>query len=127
MHIAERSPGVDVERIGRWLWRAVILAALLNIALIAALVVTQGEIPGVWRGGSNIAPGVLVRVAGAGLVARAAPDPGAAIVGDLPDGGTVRISGEAVQGPDGLWWPVEVETGEALTAGFVPESWLRAQ
>ena len=112
--------------IGRRLWQAVILAAVLNVILVAALLMTRGEIPGIWEAGESIRPGASVRIAGAGLVARAAPDTESAIVADLPDGGTVRISGEPVEGDDGLWWPVEVDTATGTVNGYVPESWVQA-
>jgi hypothetical protein len=67
-----------------------------------------------------------VRIAGAGLVARAAPDPQSAIVANLPDGGTVQITGELVQGDDGSWWPVTVDTATGAASGYVPESWVQA-
>jgi hypothetical protein len=99
---------------------------VLNVILIAALLITRGEIPGIWDAGGSIRPGASVRIAGAGLVARAAPDTDSAIVADLPDGGSVRISGEPVQGDEGLWWPVEVDTATGAVDGYVPESWVQA-
>jgi hypothetical protein len=104
----------------------VILAAVLNVILIAALLITRGEIPGIWQAGESIRPGATVRIAGAGLVARAAPDMESAIVADLPDGGSVRINGEPVQGDDGLWLPVEVDSPSGAVNGYVPESWVQA-
>ena len=121
-----RMHGNDLQTLGRRLWQAVILAAVLNVILIAALLVTRGEIPVVWNAGDSIGPGATVRVAGAGLVARAAPDPQSAIVANLPDGGTVQITGELVQGADGAWWPVSVETATGPVSGYVPESWVQA-
>ena len=108
-----RSPGRD-------------LAAVLNVILIAALLITRGEIPGIWHAGESIRPGASVRIAGTGLVARAAPDLESAIVADLPDGGSVRISGEPVEGDDGLWLPVEVDSPSGGVKGYVPESWVQA-
>jgi hypothetical protein len=49
-----------------------------------------------------------------------------AIVADLPDGGSVRINGEPVQGDDGLWLPVEVDSPSGAVNGYVPESWVQA-
>ena len=121
-----RSRGIDLDVLGRRLWQAVILAAVLNVVLIVALLATRGEVPGVWNSGTAVGPGASVRIAGAGLVARAAPDTSAAIVADLPEGGTVQISGEPVTGDDGLWWPVEVETDAGAVNGYVPESWVQA-
>jgi serine/threonine protein kinase len=121
-----RSRGIDLDVLGRRLWQAVILAAVLNVVLIVALLATRGEVPGVWNSGAAVGPGASVRIAGAGLVARAAPDTSAAIVADLPEGGTVQISGEPVTGDDGLWWPVEVETDAGAVNGYVPESWVQA-
>ena len=121
-----RSRSRDLAVVGRWLWQAVILAAVLNVILIAVLLMTRGEIPGIWDAGGSIRPGASVRIAGAGLVARAAPDTDSAIVADLPDGGSVRISGEPVQGDEGLWWPVEVDTATGAVDGYVPETWVQA-
>jgi hypothetical protein len=90
------------------------------------LLMTRGEIPGIWRAGESIRPGASVQIAGAGLVARAAPDTESAIVADLPDGESVQISGEPVQGDEGLWWPIEVETATGTVDGYVPESWIQA-
>jgi serine/threonine protein kinase len=118
-----RSP--DLEVLGRRLWQAVIIAAVLNVILILALLMTRGEIPGLWQAGGSIRPGASVRIAGAGLVARAAPHTESAIVADLPDGGSVLISGEPVQGDDGLWWPVEVDSPTGSVKGYVPESWVQ--
>jgi serine/threonine protein kinase len=122
---ARRSPSRDLAMVGR-LWQAVILAAVLNVILVAALLMTRGEIPGIWRAGESIRPGASVQIAGAGLVARAAPDTESAIVADLPDGESVQISGEPVQGDEGLWWPIEVETATGTVDGYVPESWIQA-
>jgi hypothetical protein len=112
--------------VGRRLWQAVILAAVLNVILVVALLMTRGEIPGIWQAAESIRPGASVRIAGTGLVARAAPDTESAIVADLPDGGSVQISGEPVQGDEGLWWPIEVETATGGVDGYVPESWIQA-
>jgi hypothetical protein len=121
-----RSRDRNLAVVGRRLWQAVIVAAVLNVILVTALLITRGEIPGIWHVGESIRPGATVRIAGAGLVARAAPDIESAIVADLPDGGSVRISGEPVQGDDGLWWPVEVDSGTGAVNGYVPESWVQA-
>jgi hypothetical protein len=99
---------------------------VLNVILVAALLITRGEIPGIWHANESIHPGASVRIAGAGLVARAAPDTESAIVADLPDGGSVRISGEPVPGDDGLWWPIEVDSAIGTVKGYVPESWVQA-
>jgi hypothetical protein len=123
---AARSRSLDLEVLGRRLWQAVILAAVLNVILVMALLMTREEIPGVWQAGESIRPGASVRIAGAGLVARAAPSTESAIVADLPDGGSVLISGEPVQGDDGLWWPVEVDSATGAVTGYVPESWVQA-
>jgi hypothetical protein len=123
---ARRSRSRDLTAVGRRLWQAVILAAVLNVILVAALLITRGEIPGIWPAGESIRPGASVRIAGAGLVARAAPDMASAIVADLPDGGSVRISGEPVAGDDGLWLPVEVDSASGPVNGYVPESWVQA-
>jgi hypothetical protein len=111
--------------LSRWLWRAVIVAAALNLILIAALFAIRGELPGLWSPGSEIGPGASVRIAGTGLVARDAPAPDAAIVADLPEGGVVRISGERVAGSDGPWWPVEIDTSAGTVSGYVPASWVQ--
>jgi serine/threonine protein kinase len=121
-----RSRDRDLAEVRRRLWQAVILAAVLNVILIAALLITRGEIPGIWHAGESIRPGASVRIAGAGLVARAAPDRDSAIVADLPDGGSVRISGEPVAGDDGLWLPVEVDSPSGAVNGYVPASWVQA-
>jgi hypothetical protein len=121
-----RARGLDLPALSRRLWQALILAAILNVVLIAALVATQGEVPGIWSGATPIGPGVSVQVAGTGLVARQGPNNASAIVADLPAGGSVRISGEAVLGEDGLWWPIEVQTSEGQVSGYVPESWVQA-
>lgn len=120
-----RLGGLDVEALVRRLWQVVVLAAILNVLLIAALVATRGEIPGIWQRAVQIGPGVSVSVAGTGLVARAEPSVDSAIVANLPDGGEVRISGDAVAGEDGLWWPVEVTTEDGIVRGYVPQSWLQ--
>ena len=98
-----RARGLDVNAVGRWIWRAVILVAALNVLLIVALLVSRGEIPGVWSPAPAIGPGATVRIAGVGLVAREEPDMTSPIVADLPEGGTVRISGEPAQGQR---WPL---------------------
>jgi hypothetical protein len=120
------APRRDLDRAGRRLWQAVIVAAALNIILVIALVMTKGEIPGIWSAGGEIGPGSVVHVAGTGLVARAAPENDGAIVADLPEGGTIRISGKAVESDDGIWWPVEVETASGAVSGYVPQSWVQA-
>jgi hypothetical protein len=38
----------------------------------------------------------------------------------------VQISGEPVQGDDGLWWPVTVDTDAGPVSGYVPESWVQS-
>lgn len=117
---------LDPAALQRWLWRAVLVAAIANLVLLGALLLTRGEIPGLWRAAPLVGPGVSVRVAGAGLVARSEPRPDAAIVANLPDGGSIRISGQAVSGADDLlWWPVEVQTENGVVSGYVPQSWTR--
>jgi hypothetical protein len=123
---ARQSRGRDLAVVGRRLWQAVILAALLNVILVVALLMTRGELPGVWDAGESIRPGTSVRIAGVGLVARASPAMESAIVANLPDGGSVQISGEPVEGDQGLWWPVEVDTATGAVNGYVPESWVQA-
>jgi len=120
-----RPRSANFELIGRRLWQAVIVAAVLNVILIAALFFSRGEIPGFWSQAA-IGPGTTVRVAGTGLVARAQPEPGAAIVADLPEGGEIRVTGEAVDGDGGRWWPVEVQTSQGPVGGYVPESWVQS-
>jgi len=113
------------DHIGRRLWQAVIIAAALNVILIGALIFSRGEIPGVWSP-AVIGPGTTVRVAGTGLVARSEPESGAAIVADLPEGGTIQVTGEGVAGTGGQWWPVEVQTAQGSVRGYVPQSWVQA-
>jgi tRNA A-37 threonylcarbamoyl transferase component Bud32 len=113
------------ELIRRRLWQAVIVAALLNVILIVALFFSRGEIPRIWSP-AGIGPGTTVRVAGTGLVARAQPEPGATIVADLPEGGTIRVTGKSVDGTGGRWWPVEVQTTQGPVSGYVPESWVQS-
>ncbi len=120
-----RGRPATFELIGRRLWQAVIVAAVFNLILIAALFFSRGEIPGIWSPG-GIGAGTTVRVAGTGLVARDQPEPGAAIVADLPEGGTIRVTGEAVDGGGGRWWPVEVQTDQGPVRGYVPESWVQS-
>jgi hypothetical protein len=121
-----RGRGLNPGLLQRRLWQAVIIAAALNAVLIVALIVTRGEIPGIWSPDVAVGPGVSVRVTGTGLVAREAPDISSAIVADLPEGGTVRISGEPVAGSDGLWWPIDVETANGTVSGYVPQSWVQS-
>jgi hypothetical protein len=102
------------------------VAAALNVLLVAALLLTRGELPGLWSRPPAIGPGATVRVAGVGLVAREGPAMDAPIVADLPEGGTIRISGEPMVGDDGLWWPIELETAEGVVRGYVPQSWVQA-
>ena len=109
----------------RRLWQLCAIALLLNILLIGALILTKGEIPGIWTSAPTVAPGSIVRIAGTGLVARTEPRPDAEIAAQLPDGGTVQISGDAVSSDDGLWWPVEVQTDQGLVTGYVPQSWVQ--
>jgi serine/threonine protein kinase len=109
----------------RRLWQACAIALLLNVLLIAALVATKGELPGIWTPAPVVAPGSVVRIAGTGLVARKEPRPDAEIAAELPDGGTVQISGDAVASDSGLWWPVQVQTDQGLVSGYVPQSWVQ--
>ncbi len=44
---------------------------------------------------------------------------------ELPDGGTVQISGDAVASDSGLWWPVQVQTDRGVVTGYVPQSWVQ--
>jgi hypothetical protein len=123
--IGRRGKQADaIDQIRRRLWQAVIVAAVLNVILVAALLLSRGEIPGLWSSG-DIGPGTTVRVGGTGLVARAAPEPGAAIVADLPEGGMIRVTGGAVEGTGGRWWPVEVQTAGGSVRGYVPEAWVQ--
>lgn len=109
----------------RRLWQACAVALLLNVVLIAALLFTSGEIPGIWSPAPAVAPGSVVRIAGTGLVARTEPRPDAEIAAELPDGGTVQISGDAIASDSGLWWPVQVQTDQGTVSGYVPQSWVQ--
>ncbi|MFN8593633.1 MAG: protein kinase [Thermomicrobiales bacterium] len=118
--------GVDLDRLSRRLWQAVLVAVVLNLVLILGLAVTRGEVPGIWHRAAVIGPGATVRIAGAGLVARERPENAAPIVADLPDGGEVRVTGDRVAGDGGMWWPVTVDTNNGPVSGFVPELWVHA-
>jgi hypothetical protein len=109
----------------RRLWQACALALLLNVLLVVALVATRGEVPGVWTAAPTVGPGSVVRIAGIGLVARTEPRPDADIAAELPDGGTVQISGDAVATDSGLWWPVEIQTDQGPVIGYVPQNWVQ--
>ena len=116
---------INLALLQRRLWQACAIALVLNVLLIAALVATRGEIPGIWSPAPGVAPGSVVRIAGTGLVARTEPRPDAEIAAELPDGGTVQISGDAVASDSGLWWPVQVQTDQGTVSGYVPQSWVQ--
>ncbi len=116
---------LDFALLQRRLWQACAIALLLNVLLIGALVATRGEIPGIWSPAPTVAPGSVVRIAGTGLVARTEPRPDAEIAAELPDGGSVLISGDAVASDSGLWWPVQVQTDRGTVTGYVPQSWVQ--
>jgi serine/threonine protein kinase len=116
---------LNLALLQRRLWQACGIALLLNLLLIGALVATKGEIPGIWSTAPAVGPGSVVRIAGIGLVARTEPRPDAEIAAELPDGGTVQISGEAVANESGLWWPVQIRTDQGLVTGYVPQSWVQ--
>ncbi len=116
---------LDFALLQRRLWQACAIALLLNVLLLGALVVTRGEIPGIWSAEPRVAPGSVVRIAGTGLVARTEPRPDAEIAAELPDGGSVQISGDAVASDSGLWWPVQVQTDQGIVTGYVPQSWVQ--
>lgn len=109
----------------RRLWQACAVALVLNLLLIGALIATKGEIPGIWTAAPKVGPGSVVRIAGVGLVARTEPRPDADIAAELPDGGTVQISGDAIASDSGLWWPVQIQTDQGLVSGYVPENWVQ--
>jgi predicted Ser/Thr protein kinase len=115
---------INLGLLERRLWQACAIALLLNVLLIGALVATKGEVPGIWQSPPAVGPGSIVRIAGTGLVARTEPRPDAEIAAELPDGGTVQISGDAVVSDSGLWWPVEVQTDQGPVTGYVPQSWV---
>lgn len=122
-----RSVGrrLNLVLLQRRLWQACAIALLLNVLLIGALVATKGELPGIWSPAPTVAPGSVVRIAGTGLVARTEPRPDAEIATELPDGGSVQISGDAVSSDSGLWWPVQVQTDQGTVTGYVPQSWVQ--
>lgn len=109
----------------RRLWQACAIAVLLNVLLIGALVITKGEVPGIWAPAATVQPGSVVRIAGTGLVARTEPRADADIAAELPDGGSVQISGDAVASDSGLWWPVEIQTDQGVVRGYVPQNWVQ--
>lgn len=111
--------------IQRRLWQACAVALLLNLLVLGALVALKGEIPGLWSSAPTVSPGSVVSIAGTGLVARTEPRPDAEIATELPDGGTVQISGDAVSSDSGLWWPVQVQTDQGTINGYVPQSWVQ--
>jgi hypothetical protein len=123
--LPRRGGKVNLALLQRRLWLACGIALLLNVLMIGALVVTKGEIPGIWSTAPAVAPGSVVRIAGTGLVARTEPRPDAEIAAELPDGGSVQISGDAVSSDSGLWWPVQVQTGQGTVTGYVPQSWVQ--
>lgn len=124
--LPRRSGGrLNFARLERRLWQACALALLLNVLLVVALVATKGEVPGVWTAAPTVGPGSVVRIAGIGLVARTEPRPDADIAAELPDGGTVQISGDAVATDSGLWWPVEIQTDQGPVIGYVPQNWVQ--
>lgn len=116
---------LNLALLQRRLWQACGIALLLNVLLVGTLIVTRGEVPGIWSPAQSVAPGSVVRIAGTGLVARTEPRPDAEIAANLPDGGTVEISGDAVSSDSGLWWPVQVQTDQGSVTGYVPQSWVQ--
>ena len=120
-----RAGNLNLDFLQRRLWQACAVALLLNLLLMGALLATKGEIPGLWSRAPGVVPGAVVRIAGTGLVARTEPRPDADIAAELPDGGTVQISGDAVASDSGLWWPVEVQTDQGPVNGYVPQSWVQ--
>lgn len=117
--------GLNLVLLQRRLWQACAIVALLNLLLLGALVATRGEVPGIWSPAATVGPGSVVRIAGTGLVARTEPRPDADIAAELPDGGSVRISGDAVASDTGLWWPVEIQTEQGPVTGYVPQNWVQ--
>ncbi|MFT4037828.1 MAG: protein kinase [Thermomicrobiales bacterium] len=112
----------------RRLWQACAIALVLNLLLLGALAATRGlpfSAPTFGMNQAAIGPGSTVRIAGTGLVARSEPRADSPIAAALPDGGTVRISGAAVAGDSGDWWPVEITTDAGTVQGYVPQSWVQ--
>ena len=116
-------------RLRRGLWRAVVAVGVVDALLASALLLGQGELPGVYEPD----PPVLVSGAEARVViqdsrVREAPGLAATALWALDEGERIEVTGEAVAGDDGRrWWPVAVELDGGMATGYMAEEGIAAE
>ncbi|HET7093271.1 MAG TPA: serine/threonine-protein kinase, partial [Thermomicrobiales bacterium] len=94
------------DRIGRWLWAAVIALLIVDLAVGAALVATQGRLPPIYEPAAVLRPGGVALVAAGDATLRAGPSAASAAVGPLPRGARVTLGAAPLETSEGVWWPV---------------------
>jgi serine/threonine-protein kinase len=115
-----RLPAViQSVRARRWLWRAVILLALLNLALGGLLVITRGELPPISTRPDSLGPGVEARVRVDQLNVRAAAGAASFVIDSVGFGTRLDVLGEAAIADDAVWWPVTIEVDGQAMQGYV--------
>jgi eukaryotic-like serine/threonine-protein kinase len=108
------------RRVGRWLWAAVAALLIVDLALGASLVVTQGRLPPIYEPAAVLRPGGGATVSGGEAALRAGPSAGSAAIRTLPRGARVTLGAGPVETSEGVWWPA-TQGGDT---GFLPESAL---
>ena len=113
--IRRKGPPI-VTRIGtRFLWKLIGVFAIGNLLLAGLSFGENGRVPGIYDPAVAIRAGRTVRVTAELLNVRAAPSAAAGIVGQVPAGSELEVTGII----DGGWWPVRYEGGESVVTGYV--------
>jgi predicted Ser/Thr protein kinase len=108
----------------RTLWRATLALLVGNIMLAALLYVDRGEIPGVYANDTVLHAGGTAHVTTADLRLRDQPGRESDILGELAEGQSVAITGQAVDTGGEVWWPVRATVDGVATEGFVAGGWI---
>ncbi len=107
------------------LWRLFFVMLIATLLLGIAVAARQGPEALVERF-LSIAPGTETTVVVDRLNLRAAPGIDATLIGSLPSGSSVRVTGLSETAGEYRFWPVETELNGAETQGWVWDGGLRA-
>ena len=109
-----RPPKVATMSTG-WIWKLVLIMIIANAMLGGLLLLTRGEIPGVYKPETPIRIGAPIEITTDFLNIRAAPSGDAEVLGQLGAGDDITVTGL----PENGWLPIEVERDDGTISGYV--------
>ncbi|MGH2562382.1 MAG: serine/threonine protein kinase [Thermomicrobiales bacterium] len=110
----------------RLMWRATVAFALLNLLLALAIMMRDGDLPGL-GGGEELGAGDRARVITDGLRIRASPGVFSPQIGLASAGDELDVTGEPEMFDGEPWWPITYEYDGEAVDGYVWGGGLEAR